>query len=49
MFAEADDDAAYYIDDRYGGHLSAAGNDMAARRLAEDLGPLIEVAQSAAP
>lgn len=49
MFAEADDDAAYYIDDRYGGHLSAAGNDKAARRLAEDLGPLIEVAQSAAP
>ena len=46
MFADTGDDAENYIDDRYGGHLSAAGNEKAARRLAEDLGPLIEKARA---
>jgi hypothetical protein len=49
MFAEDDDDANNYIDDRYGGHLSAAGNEKVARRLAEDLGLLVENAHASEP
>ena len=49
MFAEDDDDANNYIDDRYGGHFSAAGNEKVARRLAEDLGLLVEKARASEP
>ena len=40
--AAADDDTQNYIDDRYGGHLSAIGNGIAAAHVAEALGPLVE-------
>ena len=35
-FAADDDDAANYIDDRFGGHFSAKGNRMVAQRLARE-------------
>jgi hypothetical protein len=38
-----DKDADNYIDDRYGGHLSAAGNRLAAQKIAETIKTLLNV------
>lgn len=42
VFADADDDAVNYIDDRFGGHLSVTGNRAAAEKIAEALVPMLK-------
>lgn len=47
VFAAANDDAANYINDRFGGHLSTLGNRIAAAKVAEVVAPMLNSVKSA--
>jgi len=46
-FTALDDDDAHYIDDRFGGHLSALGHRIVTDRIADVVAPMLENATSA--